>query len=227
MKKKILILISMIMLVLFSFTACSEVETTTITSTTEEEKEKLSFIADFYDNSGNQWLSVEGSSFNISPNKVKEYYYDTDGDWTYHYTLSSIMSVDIDGNNIESCGSTIIFADSRLKKYDIELPDNINLGQSENASISTPSQLRASDYWTLGWWWKSDNVNKSDCGAKIIIVQSQEGDSIGMYSGDEVTWSIPRNLPKTTEVNIDGKPLFIHRANFSIIDTALLDKVVE
>ena len=41
--------------------------------------------------------------------------------------------------------------------------------------------------------------------------------------GDEVYWKIPKDLPKMTKLMIDGKALYIHRANFQIIDTALLD----
>ena len=43
------------------------------------------------------------------------------------------------------------------------------------------------------------------------------------YSGDEVYWKIPEKLPKMTKLMIDGKALYINRANFQIIDTALLD----
>ena len=43
------------------------------------------------------------------------------------------------------------------------------------------------------------------------------------YSGDEVYWEIPDDLPKMTKLMIDGKALYIHRANFQIIDKALLD----
>ena len=33
----------------------------------------------------------------------------------------------------------------------------------------------------------------------------------------------PNNLPKMTKLMIDGKALYIHRANFQIIDKELLD----
>lgn len=46
---------------------------------------------------------------------------------------------------------------------------------------------------------------------------------LGFDSGDEVYWKIPKDLPKMTKLMIDGKALYIHRANFQIIDTALLD----
>lgn len=42
------------------------------------------------------------------------------------------------------------------------------------------------------------------------------------YSGDEVYWKVCDDLPKTTKLMVDGKALYIHRANFQIIDKALL-----
>ena len=37
-------------------------------------------------------------------------------------------------------------------------------------------------------------------------------------------WEVKTDLPKTTMLMIDNKALYIHRANFQIIDTKLLDK---
>ena len=70
---------------------------------------KISFMSEFYDNHGNQWLAVEGTSFDIEPNKVKEYSYDSDGSWISQWTTSSVMSITVDGKHIESCGSTVLF----------------------------------------------------------------------------------------------------------------------
>ena len=218
MKKRILVF-ALIMGIIFGLYGCGDVENTTITA------EEISFLADFYDNHGDMWLSVEGTTFSISPNKIKEYYFDTDGDWTYHYTMSSVMSIDIDGASVESCGSTVIFADSRLQKFDIDIPKELTSSTGTTATVETPKDLSAEDWWTLDWWWKTKDLENKTNGSKIIIIQSQEGDNICMYCGDDVTWDIPKNLPKTTEVTIDGMPLFIHRANFAIIDKELLNKV--
>ena len=43
------------------------------------------------------------------------------------------------------------------------------------------------------------------------------------YSGEDVYWEIPDDLPKFTKLMIDGKALYIHRANFQIIDKSLLE----
>jgi len=67
------------------------------------------------------------------------------------------------------------------------------------------------------------NLNNGSHGARLVIIQSQLGNPICVFSGNDVSWDIPKNLPKTTMVTIDGKVLYIHRANFSIVDMELID----
>ena len=52
---------------------------------------------------------------------------------------------------------------------------------------------------------------------------AQTGAPIYVFSGRSVYWEVPDDLPKFTKLSIDGKPLYIHRANFQIIDAKLLD----
>ena len=40
--------------------------------------------------------------------------------------------------------------------------------------------------------------------------------------GVEVHWEIPEDLPKFTKLMVDGKALYIHRANFQMVDSSLL-----
>ena len=58
--------------------------------------------------------------------------------------------------------------------------------------------------------------------SRVVVIQSQLGVPICAYSGDEVYWEIPEKLPKMTKLMIDGKALYIHRANFQIIDKDLI-----
>jgi hypothetical protein len=44
------------------------------------------------------------------------------------------------------------------------------------------------------------------------------GQPIAAFSGDDVYW----DLPKMTKLMVDGKALYIHRANYQIIDKKLL-----
>lgn len=182
---------------------------------------KITYQAEFYRNDGNMWLSVEGSNFDISPNKTKNYMFDTSGNWTYEWETSSVVSIEIDGNNIESCGSTVLFYDNRLEKLDMEIPTEITLDDSGNGSIDASSSFLFSDYWRLNFWWISHNQTNKKVASRLILIQSQEGDPICMFSGNSVSWKVSKNLPKTTEIEIDGMMVYIHRANFAIIDTSI------
>lgn len=227
MKNRIFIML-MAVLLIFSLAGCEVDTTTTVNEAEDNEGISLTYTADFYDNSGGRWLSVEGKSFSISPNKVKTYSWDSDGSWISSYEMSSVMSIEIDGNHIESCGSTVIFADSRLEKCDIDFSDEISTAQSvdasEDSSISQPTDIRMDDWYRIQRWWMGQkNLNNGNRGARLVIIQSQLGNPICVYSGNDVTWDIPKNLPKTTMVTIDGKVLYIHRANFSIVDMGLME----
>lgn len=59
--------------------------------------------------------------------------------------------------------------------------------------------------------------------AAFMAVPSACVYAICAYSGDEVYWKVCKDLPKTTKLMIDGKALYIHRANFQIIDKKLLN----
>lgn len=226
MKKKILSVL-MVLAMIVCLAGC-KADTSTTVNKAEENDVSLTYTADFYDNFGGRWLSVEGKTFSISPNKIKTYSWDSDGSWISSYEMSSVMSIEIDGNKIESCGSTVIFADSRLEKCDIDFEEEISTGESDNgnqnSSISQPSDLRVDDWFRIRHWWMGQkNLNNKEHGSRLVIIQSQLGNPICVYSGNDVSWDIPKNLPKTTMVTIDGKVLYIHRANFSIVDMDLIE----
>jgi hypothetical protein len=204
-----------------SLCACGGPSTTTITAPSSEPGEepvKISYVADFFDNYGENWMSVEGTSFDISPNKVKEYYYDTDGSWISGWTTSSVMSVEIDNHNIETCGSTVLFYDTHLEKIETEIPKDINLSAGDSYSVTAPGDWSYMDGWSLQWWWDTHQQKNTKPAARAVIIQSQNGDPICMFTGNKVTWEVSRNLPKTTEIFIDGMPVYVHRANFAIVD---------
>ena len=57
---------------------------------------------------------------------------------------------------------------------------------------------------------------------KVVVISSQLGIPIAVYGGEDVYYEIPDDLPKMTKLSIDGKALYIHRANYIIIDTAMI-----
>ena len=228
MKKIICLVLSLI--VAICLCACGSPESVATsapskntTATTFTPTPKITYQAEFYRNDGNMWLSIEGSNFDISPNKTKNYMFDTSGNWTYEWETSSVVSIEIDGNNIESCGSTVLFYDNRLEKLDMEIPTEVILDNSGNGSIDASSSFLFSDYWRLNFWWISHNQANKKVASRLVLIQSQEGDPICMFSGDSVSWKVSKNLPKTTEIEIDDMMVYIHRANFAIIDTSIFE----
>lgn len=219
MNKKIFI---MILTFIFLFTGCSNGPSNITMESQSNEPVKLTFDAVFYDNYGEPWLQATGNKFDIIPNKVKEFAYSSDGHWVSNWELSSVVSISIDGKSIETCGSTVVFADSRLEKFDIDIPEEINTFEymKEN-SISSPG--RWSNYWTLQWMWKTKDFHNRNNNSRVVIVQSQLGNPICMFIGDNVYWEVCTDLPKTTKIVIDNKEVYIHRANFAIIDSELFE----
>lgn len=165
----------------------------------------------FYSNDGENFMNMTGENINMSSNAVKEPVY-SDGSWGYTEAMSSVVSVTIDGKEVESCGSTMIFAEDDLKpEVDFQSPELI---QSESDGLLTDYTFIAGIVNKV-----KNNFGKS----RIVVIQSQLGNPICAYSGDEVYWKVCQDLPKTTKLMIDGKALYIHRANFQIIDKDLLN----
>ncbi len=164
----------------------------------------------FYSNTGERFMTVQGENISLSSNVVKERSYSEDGGWGYVDTLSSVVTITVDGSQIENCGSTVIFAQDDLEPdADFEGIDSI---ESESNGITD---------WTM----IAGVVNsyKNYFGKPtVVVIQSQLGVPICAYSGKDVYWEVCEDLPKTTKLMIDGKALYIHRANFQIIDRDLL-----
>ena len=190
---------------------------------TDAEVAPITFDALLYDNAGNNYAIFKGNSFNIEPNKVKQYGYSTDGHWTYWYEMSSVVSINIDGHNIQTCGSSVVFKDSRLEMK--EIPEYIESETSTESGYDTNiGDNMFLDYMALTNWWFDTHENGQG-GSKIVLIQSQDGYNIGAIEGNDIYWEVASKLPKTTLVNVDGKALYIHRCNFTIIDTALFNTV--
>lgn len=172
------------------------------------------YTASFYSNTGDKFMTMNGQKIDMDSNVVKEASYSSDGGWGYTKTLSSVMTITIDGKEVESCGSTIVFAEDGLK-------EDINFKSPEVINSTTDGSLKDNTM-IAGIVNKYKNYfGKS----RVVVIQSQLGDPICAYSGDEVYWKVCQDLPKTTKLMVDGKALYIHRANFQIIDKKLLNTV--
>lgn len=209
MKKKILITVLTMLFAIISCSGCAlwdnEVNELngSITGNT--------YNAGFYTNQGENFMNVSGQKIDLQSNVIKEKTYNSNNGWGYNKTLSSVVTVIIDGKTIESCGSTMIFAEN---------------GLNPEVDFNSPEVIKSTSDGSFG-----DNVfiasivnkYKNYFGkSRVVVIQSQLGDPICAYSGNEVYWEVCQDLPKTTKLMIDGKALYIHRANFQIIDKNLL-----
>lgn len=171
-----------------------------------------SFQCQFYDSYGEKFLTASGTKVGMTGNVVKESDINSsDGTTETAYSLSSVVTINIDGKQIQSCGDTIIFEESGLKPdAEFQLSD-IESSSSGSFSENTIISGIVNDY-------------KNFFGkGQVVVIQSQLGVPICAYSGDDVYWEVRNDLPKTTKLMIDGKALYIHRANFQIIDKDLID----
>ena len=161
-----------------------------------------------YDNFGNLVLETSGKKIDIAGNPVKNTSYDENGKVITGYELSSVITITIDGNEIESCGDTCIFVQKGLTPDVDFTTETIQSSGSVLDFTSLSAQL---------------NQYKNKFGkARVVVIKSQLGNPIAAFSGDSVYWEIPEDLPKMTKLMIDGKALYIHRANFQIIDKELI-----
>lgn len=208
MKKRVISIITIVVM-LFSLSGCSMLE-----SKINDLKGNLvgnGYDIYTYDNYGDKVLETSGDKISITGNKTETTSYDSDGSKITGYDLSSVITITIDGAEIQSCGDTCIFEQDGLNaevNFTQEVIDSQTDGSlDENTAIA-----------------RFVNQYKNMFGkSRVVVVKSQLGQPITAYSGDDVYWEIPDNLPKMTKLMIDGKALYIHRANFQIIDKTLLD----
>ena len=208
MKKRVISIITIVVM-LFSLSGCSMLE-----SKINDLKGNLvgnGYDIYTYDNYGEKVLETSGDKISITGNKTETTSYDSDGSEITGYDLSSVITITIDGAEIQSCGDTCIFEQDGLNaevNFTQEVIDSQTDGSlDENTVIA-----------------RFVNQYKNMFGkSRVVVVKSQLGQPITAYSGDDVYWEIPDDLPKMTKLMIDGKALYIHRANFQIIDKALLD----
>ena len=206
MKKKIIVVIALMLLLATLLTGCAGFKSDlnslngSITGNTYE--------CQFFSNHGQKFMTMTGQKIDINENIVRERIYTNKG-WGYTKTLSSVITITVDGNEVESCGTTILFIEDGLTPdVDFTMQDITSVAQG----ILDNTILANTVNHYKNWFGKS----------RVVVIQSQMGDPIMAFSGDEVYYTVCEDLPKTTKLMIDGHALYIHRANFQIIDKDLL-----
>jgi len=166
---------------------------------------------DIFDNTGIRSMKSHGKRIDIDNNIVEEQTYSSDSDsWLSTKTLSSVITITIDGKQLISCGDTCIFYDTRL------VPDyEFYLDGTESDSSGILDSVLISGI--------VNSVKNQFGKPMVVVIKSQMGAPIYAFSGNKVYWEVEEDLPRFTKLMIDNKALYIHRANFQIIDRGLLD----
>lgn len=152
-----------------------------------------SFDATVFDNFGGEVAAFHAKKMGVEAASVDE-----DGNAT-----SSVLKITADGRDIEQVGNTMVFAETGLEEVEgYTLPRDI---QTTGGTVNLVD--------------RAINDVKSKIGkSRVVVVSSQLGVPIAVYQGNGVGYEIPEDLPKFTRLTIDGKALYIHRANYLIID---------
>lgn len=157
-----------------------------------------------YDNYGAETLSMKGDRIDLQGDTST----DENGNTTVN---SSVITVVIDGKTVESVGDTLIFAQNGLEPAKDFSKDYTNVNSNADGLLTLTSVASPLNYY-------KNLFGKS----RVIVIKSQLGKPITVYTGDNVYCEVPDDLPKTTKCMVDGKALYIHRANYQIIETSLL-----
>ena len=208
MKKKVMLLVSLVLVMSILFSGCALFD-----SMVHDLKGSLigvPYNIEFYDHYGVKSFITTGEKIDIKGNFVEELGVDSSGNTITNYTLSSVITITIDGKEMESCGDTVIFAESGLKP-DVEFSLS-DISSESNGSISDLTSAA-----------RIINKYKNYFGkSRVVVIKSQLGVPICAYSGEDFYWEVPNDLPKMTKLMIDGRALYIHRANYQIIDIDLI-----
>lgn len=156
-----------------------------------------------YDDYGNNTLTLQGNRVNIG-------IFENEANSGSDGFKSEVLEITVDGHQLLHVGSTAVFAErgvNTIEDFDFEYLKDMT---AKGLSTFVPFD-------------RSVNNLKNFLGdEKVVIIKSQLGVVVGVYQGKNVTVEIPTDLPKMTRLIVDGKSLYIYRADYEIMDTALL-----
>ena len=125
--------------------------------------------------------------------------------------VSSYIDITIDGHSWKHVGSTLVFAQNGVDMItDFQLPEDMQTAGSSTGLMAI--DRRINEY---------ANLFGKDL---VVLVSSQNGTPVALFQGNDCYTEIPGDLPKTTLIHIDGKLVYVHRANVDIIPADLFTR---
>jgi len=159
-----------------------------------------------YDQNGELIDKVKGSSIQVSLDQ-RFTVTSTDSEGTITSTPGDVMLISIGESHISHVGSTMLWEEDGIVAV---------AGADTTVDITNTEQ---------GTPWLNDlleyNQNLWEGKGKTILIRSQDGKPIAVYAADEVE-VFGTSVPKSTMFRLDGKRLFVYRADYTMYDNELL-----
>lgn len=164
-----------------------------------------SFKVMSYDVYGNNTMTITGDKISVTLfDKIKSF------DGKPVQNQSKVLELTVDGKQVIHVGSTLVMAEKGLDVIeDFSIPKEIT---SDSGLMGITSTNRFLNYY-------KNKIGKS----KIIVIRTQQGLPIGIYQGKRVNVEVDNELPTFTRIDVDGKSLYIYRADYTILDSSLIE----
>lgn len=188
---------------LVTLTGCQDLEN--YFKNAKEDWIGLSFNVNTYDENSQIIDSFSGKSLSISRNKT----FDTEDNDGYSKKDSSVVKITLGKYEIDHVGSSLIAEEKGLTNIFTEYRKTVDIN-NQDSSIPVVNRMLSS--------FSNSFAGKS----KVILIRSQSGVPLATYAGNHVSL-YNSDVPKTSEILIDGKKLVIYRCDYTIYDKALLE----
>ena len=158
-----------------------------------------------YDAQGHPIDRVEGTSFSIARDRR----FDTTNSDGSSSNNSSVLSMTIGGGEMTHVGSAMVVAEEGLEDIAAEFPDTVDVA-TEDRSVPFIDRF------------VNDLRNEWNPKSKIVLVRSQQGHPLAVFSGDQVALG-STDIPNSTPLIVDDKLLILYRVDYTIYDTSLIE----
>ena len=192
---KLAAFIVLVIIFAIALTGCSAIRNAISTVTGNLVGNSYTVMA--YDDFGNQVMTAAGDKISLETEK------DTAGN------NSSYLTVTIDGKEWSHVGNTLVFIEDGADLI-TDFSENIDIGSNTGSTGLIAIDRKINDF---------RNMFGQE---SIVAVYSQAGVPICLLQGDDCYKEIPSDLPTMTRLNIDGKSVYVYRANIDIIPADLI-----
>ena len=175
-------------------------------SDAEENWKGKSMTIQSYDDDSNIIDKVHGKSISLSPDST----FDKTNESGETISESSVINFTVGGKQMLQVGSTIIAYEDGLTNIYDSYAKTLDVKDTDR-SIPVLNRM-LNNY---------ENAFKGK--AMVVVIRNQTGKLVGVFSGNEVSY-FASDISKATEFLIDGKLLFVYRANMAVYDKDILEK---